>query len=792
VTGKTTYLTQMVEHAAAAIGGGSVLVSSFTKAAAEVVTSRSPSIPPDNIGTLHRFCFEAIGRMPVVEEKKAYIQEWNEFAPAYAMSMPGCKDMNSGLETPDGAMLGDKLLAQTTILRNKMIPDDQWPTATRAFQTQWKSWKAAVGGIDYTDMLEMALADCSQAPSHPRIIFVDEAQDCTALQFAVLRRWAQKTDRLVMVGDDDQCHPAGTDILTNRGYVSIEHLQEGDVIPSYDKRGQNLSLDSPRLKWKRAARPFAGNMVTITTDHSTLQATFDHRMMVRWNDKAIGKKCVYLMRRGSTWRIGTSDIIRNYAAGIFGVGQRARQEDADAAWIISVHCSESEALLHEDYISLKYGISKMVFVTPTCGQRLKHRQDCLDSHHSMILETADPARLLEDHGLHTSFPLWEKDGKQRGITAWQTVRACNLISDVMDVMSADLKQKTIKVKSDFVSCIVYSLNVEPYHHYIAQGIVTPNCIYQFAGATPEAFAIGEIGPGDRLLDQSYRVPYNVWEHATSWIAKIANRVEKPYSPRHDPDPGFVKRAPVTYKQGPQIAELIMKSLAKYDSVMVVGSCSYMLEPTKKALIEAGLPFHNPYRLIRADWNPLRLATGTTYAQRVTAFLRPQADGKAWTATEIKEWGDVLQAEGVFNRGFKKKFHEEEYAATPAYRVLLDFFTPEAMERALAFDLNWWTDNLVNEAAERKAAYPLKVVEQWGASFLDAAEIPPSVTLGTIHSVKGGEADVVIVIPDLSQEGMMEWTGKGKAAIRRLMYVAVTRARQGVFICKPASPYTCNL
>jgi len=522
VTGKTTYLTQMVEHAAAAIGGGSVLVSSFTKAAAEVVTSRSPSIPPDNIGTLHRFCFEAIGRMPVVEEKKAYIQEWNEFAPAYAMSMPGCKDMNSGLETPDGAMLGDKLLAQTTILRNKMIPDDQWPTATRAFQTQWKSWKAAVGGIDYTDMLEMALADCSQAPSHPRIIFVDEAQDCTALQFAVLRRWAQKTDRLVMVGDDDQC------------------------------------------------------------------------------------------------------------------------------------------------------------------------------------------------------------------------------------------------------------------------------IYQFAGATPEAFAIGEIGPGDRLLDQSYRVPYNVWEHATSWIAKIANRVEKPYSPRHDPDPGFVKRAPVTYKQGPQIAELIMKSLAKYDSVMVVGSCSYMLEPTKKALIEAGLPFHNPYRLIRADWNPLRLATGTTYAQRVTAFLRPQADGKAWTATEIKEWGDVLQAEGVFNRGFKKKFHEEEYAATPAYRVLLDFFTPEAMERALAFDLNWWTDNLVNEAAERKAAYPLKVVEQWGASFLDAAEIPPSVTLGTIHSVKGGEADVVIVIPDLSQEGMMEWTGKGKAAIRRLMYVAVTRARQGVFICKPASPYTCNL
>ena len=521
-TGKTATLTKMAEQAASKIGGGSVLVSSFTKAAAEIVTRRAPSIPPENVGTLHRFCFEAIGRMPVVEEKKSYIEEWHAFAPAYAMSLPGCKDMNSGLETPDGEKLGDKLLSMTTILRNKMIPEEQWPSAAQAFSQQWRSWKATVGGIDYTDMLEIALRDCSQAPNRPRIIFVDEAQDCTALQFAVLRRWAQATEKLIMVGDDDQC------------------------------------------------------------------------------------------------------------------------------------------------------------------------------------------------------------------------------------------------------------------------------IYQFAGATPEAFAIGEIGPQDRLLDQSYRVPYHVWEHATNWIAKVTDRVEKPYLPKHDPDPGFVKRCPFTFKQGPQLADLLAKSIAKYDSAMVIGSCSYMLEPVKKAMLEAGLPFHNPYRLIRADWNPLRLATGTTYAQRVTSFLRPQTDGKAWTAVEIKEWADVLKADGVFNRGFKKKFHDEDYASTPAYRVLIDFFTPEAMEHALAFDLAWWNDNLVNEAAGRKAAFPLKVVEKWGASFLDAAEVPPSVTLGTIHSVKGGEADVVIVIPDLSQEGMVEWTGKGRSAIRRLMYVAITRARQGVFILKPASPYTCDL
>lgn len=521
-TGKTTYLTKMVEHAASTLGGGNVMVSSFTKAAAEIVAARAPDIPPDNIGTLHKFCFEAIGRMPVVEEKKAYIEEWNSFAPAYAMSAPGCKDINSGLETPDGSTLGDTLLGMTTILRNRMIPEEQWPSNAQAFNSAWKSWKASVCGIDYTDMLEYALRDCSRAPSNPKVIFVDEAQDCTALQFAVLRQWAADCDRLIMVGDDDQC------------------------------------------------------------------------------------------------------------------------------------------------------------------------------------------------------------------------------------------------------------------------------IYQFAGATPEAFAVGEIGPNDRLLEQSYRVPYSVWSHAIEWIAKVRDRVDKTYMPRHDPDPGFLKRCPFTFKQGGKIAEIVYKSMERYASVMVVGSCSYMLDPIRKSLLDAGIPFHNPYRMIRADWNPLKLGTGTSYAQRVAAFLGPQTSGrKWWTATELKAFGTVLSAKAVFNKGMKGRLESDDIPGVNL-ETLFTYFTPEAVNHIMAGHIDWWEANLVNDEAVRKASFPLKVLDRFGASFLDTETVPPSVTLGTIHSVKGGEADVVIIFPDLSQEGMTEWTGKGRSAIRRLMYVGITRARHGVFICKPASLYCCDL
>jgi len=518
-TGKTTEVMRQVTKAADFYGGNRVMVSSYTTAAAAEISSRVESIPEDNIGTLHKTCFEAIGKMPVVEEKKKSILEWNEFAPAYAMSLPGCKDVNSGLEYGDSVTQGDKLLGMTTVLRNKMIPKERWPETARKFIEAWTSYKNSVAGIDYTDMLEFAYQDIDRAPADPAIMFVDEAQDCTALQFAVLKKWARNCDKLIMVGDDDQC------------------------------------------------------------------------------------------------------------------------------------------------------------------------------------------------------------------------------------------------------------------------------IYQFAGATPEAFAAHQVTDNDRVLEQSYRVPFAVWETALTWISKVSDRVEKDYLPKRG-EVGFVSHCPYNFKMGEKLADLVIKSIERGKSVMAIGACSYTIEPLKMALIEQGIPFHNPYRLIRADWNPLRLATGTTFAQRVAAFYGPQLyDRPWWTSGEIKDFAGQLKADGVFHRGMKGKLDE---ITGVDIEVLFKYFKEDAVDRILHLDLEWWKNNLVNDEARRKANFPLKVVEKFGPAFLDAEETPPEVILGTIHSVKGGEADIVIIFPDLSQEGMQEWTGAGKSAIRRLMYVGMTRAKKGLIIAAPASSYCCDL
>jgi hypothetical protein len=75
------------------------------------------------------------------------------------------------------------------------------------------------------------------------------------------------------------------------------------------------------------------------------------------------------------------------------------------------------------------------------------------------------------------------------------------------------------------------------------------------------------------------------------------------------------------------------------------------------------------------------------------------------------------------------------------------------------------------------------------SGVDALAEEPRLVIGTGHSVKGAEADVVYVFPDLSASATREWEGrpKNRDAIIRLGYVMVTRARESLILCNPAGP-----
>jgi hypothetical protein len=96
-------------------------------------------------------------------------------------------------------------------------------------------------------------------------------------------------------------------------------------------------------------------------------------------------------------------------------------------------------------------------------------------------------------------------------------------------------------------------------------------------------------------------------------------------------------------------------------------------------------------------------------------------------------------------------------------------------------LDWWC-RLVTADIRGRVQFPADVAAAHGPRALMD---PPQVVVGTIHSVKGGQADVVYLFPDLSQAGDSQYNRAGVPhdSVIRVFYVGVTRARETLYICQ---------
>ena len=156
-------------------------------------------------------------------------------------------------------------------------------------------------------------------------------------------------------------------------------------------------------------------------------------------------------------------------------------------------------------------------------------------------------------------------------------------------------------------------------------------LYSWCGCTADAFLQPPVPESQkRVLHQSFRVPRAVHRVAQKWVETLTVREPKEYLPR-DSDGEVRTEQKGTWKFPEPILADAEKYLAQGKTVMFLTACSYMLEPLKAVLRAAGIPFHNPYRRLRRDWNPLH-GSGTTTAARILAFLKPRQDVRA-TAPE---------------------------------------------------------------------------------------------------------------------------------------------------------------
>jgi len=312
-------------------------------------------------------------------------------------------------------------------------------------------------------------------------------------------------------------------------------------------------------------------------------------------------------------------------------------------------------------------------------------------------------------------------------------------------------------------------------------------IYSWCGATPDAVLDPEIPEDHKIfLKQSLRVPRSVHAQATRLILQVTRRQEKIYEPR--PEDGLCMQLSRGGYKSPEywILKSVMRHLENGQTVMLLASCAYMLQPVIAVLRQNGIPFHNPYRKSAGFWNPLRHGRKGSSVNRIQSLLTPQR----WTRADVKLWAEWLTARGTLRPGAKALIEAADVSIPLTGDWLGELFEPDALDALLNARgdsrrlSHWWSRRIAPEFHSR-VQFPLAVALAGGSTALEET---PRVIVGTIHSVKGGQADVVFLFPDLSAAGDAAYQSHGlrRDSVIRQFYVGMTRARHTLYICQRES------
>jgi len=141
--GKSTELLRLIERACEKYFPNKIGAVSFTNAAVETIRERVAQTVGEtkdvvkNVRTIHSHCFRLLG-LSGDEIAESHLSEFNKKNPAYAL-----KNKNSDEDdtTWDSAnRYSDYLFNQSQILRNQLIPEDQWPPDVLSIHKVWKKW----------------------------------------------------------------------------------------------------------------------------------------------------------------------------------------------------------------------------------------------------------------------------------------------------------------------------------------------------------------------------------------------------------------------------------------------------------------------------------------------------------------------------------------------------------------------------------------------------------------------------------------------------------------------------
>mgnify|MGYP003115131271 FL=1 len=245
--GKTHTLMQMVEDALAqGTRSEEIGFMSFTKKAVEEARSRACAkfnLEPKQLPwfrTLHSAAWRSLG---LSRNDLLSMEDWRTLGQMLGLSFKGADSAS-----PDEGILisavggdGSKYLQMIDRSRYRQCTLEQEFNDVEDYNLYFSkmkqiyetvvAYKSDNQKVDFADMIELAL---DVDPPRLQLLFIDEAQDLTPLQWEMVEHWTSNAERVVYAGDDDQAIHRWTGVDVKRFMnvtTNVEILSQSYRLP---------------------------------------------------------------------------------------------------------------------------------------------------------------------------------------------------------------------------------------------------------------------------------------------------------------------------------------------------------------------------------------------------------------------------------------------------------------------------------------------------------------------------------------------------------------------------------
>jgi DNA helicase-2/ATP-dependent DNA helicase PcrA len=419
-SGKTRVLTHRIAHLIhEGVHPGSILAITFTNKAADEMRQRvaalvGPVVRSMWVSTFHSACVRILRANADV---LGYPRQFSIYDQADAVRLTGYVIRDLGLDAKRFPPRG--VHAVISLWKNELVdPDAAAARAANIFDRKhadvFREYQArlrAAGAMDFDDLLVNTVR---LLRDHPDVleryrqrfehILVDEYQDTNQAQNEIVLLLAGGHHNVCIVGDTDQCLPAGTLVQTPHGDVAIERLAVGDeVLGAGGPFTARVGVVS-HVHRSRTDQPLVRVTATGSGGAVELTATAHHIVPARLVPVPAGH-IVYLMYRADRgFRIGRTTAQRSALVGRGQAGHlvRSNQEHADAMWVLRICASVAEASFHETWFAATYGLPTACFHAN--GRALAMDDSWLQRLYDEVDTRLRAKKLMDDLQLHPDFP----------------------------------------------------------------------------------------------------------------------------------------------------------------------------------------------------------------------------------------------------------------------------------------------------------------------------------------------------------------------------------------------------